>query len=89
MREYKLKPPPAGASRKPESELNDDSPMPFGKYKGIPLKKVPASYLLWLWDNAEFHAKPATAIHRYIRKSWSAIIMEFPDYIPENPPPRE
>ncbi len=32
--------------------LTDDSPMPFGKHKGVPMKDVPASYLLWLDDNA-------------------------------------
>jgi uncharacterized protein (DUF3820 family) len=29
----------------------DKTPMPFGKFKGKPLEDVPASYLLWLWDN--------------------------------------
>lgn len=28
--------------------MTDESPMPFGKYKGEPLEDVPASYLLWL-----------------------------------------
>jgi len=28
--------------------MNDESLMPFGKYKGIKLANVPASYLLWL-----------------------------------------
>ncbi len=28
----------------------DTTPMPFGKYKGKQLQDVPASYLLWLWD---------------------------------------
>lgn len=31
--------------------LNDNSPMPFGKYKGQKLIDVPASYFLWLYDN--------------------------------------
>jgi uncharacterized protein (DUF3820 family) len=30
--------------------LNDNSPMPFGKYKGQKMENVPASYLLWLYD---------------------------------------
>ena len=33
------------------SELTDHSPMPWGKYKGEAMINVPASYLLWLWDN--------------------------------------
>lgn len=28
--------------------MNDNSLMPFGKYKGTPIGKVPASYLDWL-----------------------------------------
>jgi len=28
--------------------MTDESPMPFGKYKGEPLEDVPGSYLLWL-----------------------------------------
>lgn len=31
--------------------MNDNSIMPFGKYKGVKLANVPASYLLWLYDN--------------------------------------
>jgi len=29
-------------------ELTDTDPMPFGKYRGIPMKDVPAKYLFWL-----------------------------------------
>lgn len=32
-------------------ELKDDSPMPFGQYKGDKLANVPASYLLYIRDN--------------------------------------
>lgn len=28
----------------------DETPMPFGKYKGLDLEDVPASYLLWLYE---------------------------------------
>ena len=31
--------------------LTDNSPMPFGKYKNQKMANVPASYLLWLYDN--------------------------------------
>jgi len=30
--------------------MNDESIMPFGKYKGEKLANVPSSYLLWLFD---------------------------------------
>jgi len=30
--------------------MNDESIMPFGRYKGQKLANVPASYLLWCYD---------------------------------------
>ena len=30
------------------SQLRDEDKMPLGKFKGIPMKDVPASYLDWL-----------------------------------------
>lgn len=30
--------------------LQDNSPMPFGKYKNEKMVNVPASYLMWLYD---------------------------------------
>lgn len=35
------------------NELNDNSPMPWGKYKGTDMEDVPASYLLWLWNEGK------------------------------------
>lgn len=32
----------------------DETEMPFGKYKGQKLANVPASYLLWYYDNPGF-----------------------------------
>jgi len=37
--------------------MNDKSKMPFGKHKGKPMEKVPASYLLWLADQSGFSTK--------------------------------
>lgn len=34
-----------------EATLSDNSLMPFGKYKNEKMANVPASYLLWLYDN--------------------------------------
>lgn len=31
-------------------ELEDNSPMPYGKHKGTPMIDLSASYLLSLWD---------------------------------------
>lgn len=32
-------------------EFTDNTPMPFGKYKGQALANVPAEYLMYLYDN--------------------------------------
>jgi len=32
-------------------KLKDDDLMPIGKYKGRPMKEVPASYLLWWYED--------------------------------------
>ena len=31
-------------------KLTDESPMPFGKYKGDQMINVPPKYLLWLYE---------------------------------------
>jgi uncharacterized protein (DUF3820 family) len=31
--------------------MNDNSIMPYGKYKGEKMANIPASYLIWLSDN--------------------------------------
>lgn len=31
--------------------LTDKSPMPYGKHKGVEMANVPASYLIWLYEN--------------------------------------
>ena len=33
------------------AQLTDESLMPFGKYKGTKMANVPATYLLWLFNN--------------------------------------
>ena len=30
--------------------INDDSLMPFGKYRNVKMANVPASYLIWLYN---------------------------------------
>jgi uncharacterized protein (DUF3820 family) len=35
-------------------ELDDNSKMPFGVYKGRKMVNVPAVYLLWLWDEKKY-----------------------------------
>lgn len=38
-------------NRKIDKVLSDESLMPFGQYKGKEMANVPASYLIWIYDN--------------------------------------
>lgn len=58
-------------------ELNDDSPMPFGTYKGIRMSMVPASYLDWLIGQKWIKDLPA--VERYILENKRAIEEELED----------
>lgn len=62
------------------SELTDLSPMPFGKYKGVPMQDVPARYFHWLWNEGkkDNHQCP---IADYIRRNLSALQQEYRDGI--------
>ena len=44
--------------------FTDETPMPWGKYKGTALANVPADYLIWLYDNNKAYGKLAYYIHR-------------------------
>lgn len=41
---------PIPVEQTPDSEYNDHTPMPFGKYKGTPLGRLPQDYTEWLYD---------------------------------------
>lgn len=59
----------------PFTPLTDDSPAPFGKYKGTPMGKVPAEYLDWLHDQP-WLAQAYPAVLDYIEKSRKEITAE-------------
>lgn len=58
-------------------KLNDQSPMPYGKFKGDKMEKVPASYLLWLRDNE----KASRDVLDYINENETVLFSESKDYI--------
>lgn len=60
--------------------LNDKSLMPFGKYRGTQMEKLPASYLHWLW-NESIHKQPEHPLHQYISSNMAALQKEHPDGI--------
>lgn len=67
------------------AKLTDSSPMPFGKHKNTPMEKVPARYLLWLWDE-DVHAELGKPVHDYIKENFSTLETEATDYIVKHPP---
>ena len=57
--------------------MDDQSLMPFGKYKGRKMEDVPAEYLLWLRDQK----CRERGVAEYIEENLSALCKECPDYI--------
>jgi len=49
--------------------MTDESVMPFGKYKGDPIGTVPASYLLWLYEENKCYGE----VKQYIRENMDVI----------------
>lgn len=60
--------------------LQDEDKFPFGKYKGIPMKDVPASHYHWLWKNNRRDVR-GDSVMEYIKRSLSALKKEMPDAI--------
>lgn len=52
--------------------LTDKSLMPFGKHKGEKLANVPASYLLWAFDNLPLNDN----LKKYIRENKEVLEQE-------------
>lgn len=57
--------------------LEDGDAMPFGMYKGWPMKNVPATYLDWLIDQDWIKQWPD--VERYILSNEEAINQELED----------
>lgn len=53
-------------------KLNDESLMPFGKYKGEKMANVPASYLMWIYDNNKCSAE----VKEYINDNMDVLKQE-------------
>lgn len=52
--------------------FTDETPMNFGKFKGIKLANVPAYYLLWLYDNNKCYG----ALKEYIEDNLDVLKIE-------------
>lgn len=66
-------------------KLTDDDEMTFGKYNGTPIGKVPAGYLLWLWNNGMWRSNTRSQtedpVRLYIVENFHALETECPDTI--------
>lgn len=62
------------------NDLDDLSPMPFGKHKGEPMQDVPAAYLHWLWTNGKQH-DVRCPVAAYIRRNLNVLRKEHSDGI--------
>lgn len=63
-------------------KFTDDTPMPWGQHKGVPMKDVPASYLLWLFK--QHWVKEWPDIHDYLVENQAALLEEEAE---DAPPP--
>lgn len=57
---------------KMDTKLTDKSLMPFGKYKDYAMENVPASYLVWLYEND----KCSNQVRNYIIDNLDFLRME-------------
>lgn len=46
--------------------LDDDSPMPWGKYKGDKMENVPDDYLKYMYDNGKVDRQVKEYIEEYM-----------------------
>jgi len=58
--------------KKKRNIMTDSDLMPYGKYKGEKMANVPASYLLWLYEND----KCSTHVLQYVRENYDVLKME-------------
>ena len=53
--------------------ITDNSPMPYGKYKGKKMGEVPDEYLLWLYTYSSPCDNPEDRVIAYIEENLDAI----------------
>lgn len=62
--------------------LEDSDPMPYGKWKGTPMKEVGAAYFRWCWNKfGKDKTLGEDKVADYIRKNLEALKKEDPDGI--------
>lgn len=63
------------------NKMNDDSIMPFGKYKGRKMSHVPAEYLHWVWHNIKIGNDNMMLVRDYIYDNMNVLEEENEDLI--------
>ena len=69
--------------------MTDTDEITFGKYSGTAIGKVPASYLLWLWNNGmwrDVRGSDRDPVLLYIIENFHALQTECPDTIVDHKP---
>jgi uncharacterized protein (DUF3820 family) len=56
--------------------MDDNSQMPFGKFAGEKMANVPASYLMWLWNNDIVSVQKWNRVYWYIHKNLDSLQQE-------------
>lgn len=81
-----MSPDPESSSKPPIKALTDSDLMPFGKYKTRVLEKVPASYLLHLWDKEDgIWQEPDSPLKLYIQNNWNILLDAADDFDAKHP----
>jgi hypothetical protein len=58
----------ASSTKRQDKEEAPVFNMPFGKYKGQPISKVPSDYLYWMRDECTLGARVATALREEMER---------------------
>ena len=58
--------------------LNDESPMPYGKFAGRPMKDVPSDYLDWCLGQ-DWFARKYPEVADYVARNLKVIQDDIPD----------
>jgi hypothetical protein len=62
-------------------KLNDNDPIPYGKFKGTKMEKIPAKYLHYLWVNGLQEKRDTDPVAGYIAANIAALELEYRDGI--------
>jgi hypothetical protein len=67
-------------------KFTDQTVIAFGKYNGSKLEDIPASYLLWLWNNGMWKSKGKDPLADYIAENIRALEIDAPNIIISHDP---